>query len=130
MALSSSIYIYVIITLVVLFFSILYQSPLNDDEKSYSVLLPTFVFGIYSCLCRIFLFDFRTSLLFGISVSTVFIILIALYKISDYKCNVSICRRNYVELEKENKELKKKIIKMDQTKIGDVDNQNKDSSLY
>lgn len=68
--------------------------------------------------------------MFDISVSTVFIILIALYKISDYKLVASICRKNYVELEKENKELKKKIIKIDQTKSGDVDNQNKDSSLY
>lgn len=101
MALSSSIYIYVITTLVVSFFSILYQSPLNDDEKSYSVLLLPFVFGICSCLCRIFWFDFRISLLFDISVSTVFIILIVLYKINDYKCNVSFYTREYTKLQKE-----------------------------
>ena len=106
MSLSSSIYIYVIITLVVSFLSILYQSSLNDDEKSYSVLLPPFVFGIYSCLCRIFWFNFRTSLLFDISVSTVFIILIALYKISDYKCNVGFYKREYTKLKK-HEQLKK-----------------------
>ena len=119
MSLSSSIYIYVIITLVILFLSILYQSILNDgDEKSYSVLLPTFVFGLCSCLCRIFWFDFRTSLLFGISVSTIFIIFIALYKISDHKFNSRYYKRKYLELRKEYEQLKKsydKTVKQNQS---------------